>query len=212
MGEVAVELNMGCLQQICHFHVKAGNFWSVLHTCMACKWITWWYGLRWFMSMQARICLCLCGLHLNGKPLHYSSFSHLSSWHVCLQAAAWTCSWDLNDSNYIYAGLQVWCYIVFISTACIIYMLAKSCLQFLESLFLILSASTCIASFSCRMAIFWCLTCAKPQGLLNPWRGWQTTQFILCILFHLIQLFPFVLEQWYPHQQLAYVCGVLVVL
>jgi hypothetical protein len=87
-----------------------------------------------------------------------------------------------------------------------------SCLKYLESLFLYSISFNFLFSCSCRMAIFWCLTCAKPQGLLNPWRGFQATQFIPCIPFHIIQLFLLVLEQWCPHRQLAYVCGILVVL
>ena len=30
-------------------------------------------------------------------------------WHYrYFQAAAWSCSWDLNNSHYVYVGLQVW--------------------------------------------------------------------------------------------------------
>lgn len=82
----------------------------------------------------------------------------------------------------------------------------------LKGLFCISSALIFLCFFCCRMALFGCLTCAKPQGLLNLGEGFQTTQFILYIPFHIIQLFLLVLDRCSPLLRLAYVCGTLVVL
>lgn len=44
-------------------------------------------------------------------------YCYLNSGNMYFQAAAWSCSWDLHSSHYIYAGLQVWPSIVFLYLA-----------------------------------------------------------------------------------------------
>lgn len=114
--------------------------------------------------------------------------------NMYFQGAAWSCSWDLHSSHYIYAGLQVWPLIVFLY-------LANPGLIFYF-----------LFSLSCRMAPFWCLICARLLGLFIPWGGWHA---ILCIPFthfYIVQLLLLALGPSYLLRRLACVGGFLVVL
>lgn len=83
--------------------------------------------------------------------------------------------------------------------------------KYLEGVILYTHCFNFLYLYCCRMALFGCLTCAEPQGLLNLGEGFQITQFILYIPFHIIQLFLLVLDRCSPLLRLAYVCGTLVV-
>lgn len=140
------------------------------------------------MSLQA--CVCMCSLHL--KHLGLLKFDIiiiiflLEAWNnllkhvfVKLTFVLAGCCLDMLMGSQRFKLYICWITglaIVFISKVAIriyIYMLDNwanptSCLKYLESLFLYSISFNFLFSCSCRMAIFWCLTCAKPQGLLNP--------------------------------------------
>lgn len=114
-----------------------------------------------------------------------------------LQVPAWSCSWDLNNSHHIYAGLQVWASSAFTS--------------FLQP-YCVLWTAFIFAASSCRMDHYGCLTCAKLREPWNPLMGYQATQYIQYTLFCKIQPSPLALELYCLLLPLACVSGTSVVL
>lgn len=136
-----------------------------------------------------------------GKGLRFFIEMNILIINNVFQMAAWSCSWDLNSSHYMYAGLQV--------LNCVLF-------SFTRQLNSVVFFFVCLLFFPppilnlCRMACLWCLICAKLQGQWQKLVGPQAIPFILYTLFYTTQPSHQVLAPFYLLLQLVCASGTLV--